>query len=261
MSAAQGRSRILSAGTGQTGQMTTSTGSVRSFDADEGWGIIDGPDVPGGCWVHFSAIAVEGYRELTRGQDVSFRAEAADQDGFAYRAVKVWTGDSEPADQPGTRGGSVAYHSSLTLDFDAPPNDVARPCRGRPRGAVVVEDAKRSPGILAISWGRIEVAGLGVVKDAKLYPGGGREWDWSETGTRHSPGIQPADIEEILLHGATDVVLSRGMDLRLQVGRQVLEFLERRGVAAHVAETTEAVRIYNELAAARPVGGLFHSTC
>jgi hypothetical protein len=124
-----------------------------------------------------------------------------------------------------------------------------------------VEDARRSPRILAISWGSIDVEGLGVVKDAKLYPGGGRAWDWAETGTRHSPGIQPADLEEILLHGATDVVLSRGMDLNLQVGPDVLEFLERRGVTAHVAETREAVRIYTEVAANRPVGGLFHSTC
>ncbi len=37
--------------------------------------------------------------------------------------------------------------------------------------------------------------------------GGGREWDWDETGTRHSPGNQPAD-EEFLAHGATAVVLS-----------------------------------------------------
>jgi hypothetical protein len=28
-----------------------------------------------------------------------------------------------------------------------------------------------------------------------------------------------------------------------------------------VAETTEAVRAYNELAMTQPVGGLFHSTC
>jgi CspA family cold shock protein len=96
----------------------TSVGSVRAFDADEGWGVIDGPDVPGGCWVHFSAIAMDGYRQLTPGQHVSFRAEAASQDGFAYRAVKVWTGDVEPPDQPQDR--SAAYRSSLTLTFDPP---------------------------------------------------------------------------------------------------------------------------------------------
>jgi CspA family cold shock protein len=37
-------------------------GVVRTYDTDEGWGIIDGPDVPGGCWVHFSVIAMDGHR-------------------------------------------------------------------------------------------------------------------------------------------------------------------------------------------------------
>jgi len=74
-----------------------SVGSVRSFNADEGWGVIDGPDVPGGCWVHFSAIAADGYRQLWAGQRVVFHAVAASQDGFAFRAVKVWTGEVGPA--------------------------------------------------------------------------------------------------------------------------------------------------------------------
>lgn len=101
----------------------TSIGSVRTFNADEGWGVLDGPDVPGGCWVHFSAIAMDKYRTLTPGQHVSFRAEAVSQDGFAYRAVKVWTDDIEPPDRPRTQGGSAAYHSSLTLTFDPPQQD------------------------------------------------------------------------------------------------------------------------------------------
>jgi hypothetical protein len=32
-------------------------------------------------------------------------------------------------------------------------------------------------------------------------------------------------------------------------------------VAVHIAETTYAVGIYNELAETEPVAGLFHSTC
>jgi len=80
-----------------------------------------------------------------------------------------------------------------------------------------MNDGMRSPRILAVSWGRMEVEGIGAGKDFKLYPGGGREWDWNETGTRHSPGIQPADAEELLAHGATAVVLSLGMNRRLQV--------------------------------------------
>jgi hypothetical protein len=107
----------------------------------------------------------------------------------------------------------------------------------------------------------MEVEGLGVGKDLKLYPGGGREWNWAETGTQHSPGIQAADVEELLAHGATTVVLSRGMEQRLQVDPSTLEFLNERSIVVHVAETHEAVRIYNELADEVMVAGLFHSTC
>jgi hypothetical protein len=124
-----------------------------------------------------------------------------------------------------------------------------------------MDQKKPSPRILAVSWGHMEVENLGEGKDFKLYPGGGREWDWSETGMRHSPGIQPADVEELLAHGAAAVVLSQGMDKRLQVDPATLEYLERQSVEVHIAGTLEATQIYNELAGAVPVAGLFHSTC
>ena len=57
----------------------------------------------------------------------------------------------------------------------------------------------------------MEVDGVGSGRDYKLYPGGGREWDWKETDTHHVPGIQPADVEELLAHGSKVIVLSRGM--------------------------------------------------
>ncbi len=107
----------------------------------------------------------------------------------------------------------------------------------------------------------MEVEGLGRGKDFKLYPGGGRAWDWGETGTRHVPGIQPADVEELLERGARVVVLSRGMEQALQVCPETLELLRGRGIAVHVEETRAAVELYNRLARDQPVGGLFHSTC
>jgi len=124
-----------------------------------------------------------------------------------------------------------------------------------------VDQVRPSPRIVDISWGRMEVEGLGVGKDYKLYPGGGREWDWGETGTSHVPGVQPADVEELLAHGATTVILSRGMDQRLQVDPATLTYLEERSIEVHVVETREAVKIYNELADSVAVAGLFHSTC
>ncbi|WP_290649611.1 Mth938-like domain-containing protein [Aquisalimonas sp.] len=119
-----------------------------------------------------------------------------------------------------------------------------------------------SPRIEHIAWGSMIVEGVGAGKDFKLWPGGGREWDWAETGTRHVPGIQRADVLELLEHGATTVVLSRGMWLALRTQQDTLDFLHSQGVTVPVAETKEAVAIYNALAERRaPVGGLFHSTC
>ena len=119
-----------------------------------------------------------------------------------------------------------------------------------------------SPQISHIEWGEMEADGLGRGRDMKLWPGGGREWDWRESKTHHVPGIQTADVEELLEHGAEVVVLTRGMELRLQTCPETLEHLRERGVACHVEETNAAVCLYNELAdQGQRVGGLFHSTC
>ena len=125
----------------------------------------------------------------------------------------------------------------------------------------MTDASPRSPRVESVSWGRIEVAGHGSYKDAKLFPGGAREWDWGETGTGHSPGIQPADVEELVDRGARVVVLSRGMLTRLRVQRETIDQLEARGIPVHVLPTKQAVAVYNELASSQPVGGLFHSTC
>ena len=125
----------------------------------------------------------------------------------------------------------------------------------------MTETSPRSPRINHISWGRMEVEGLGSGRDFKLYPGGGREWDWTETNTHHVPGIQPADVVELLDHGSQVVVLTRGMQLVLQTCPETLTLLRQRGITVHVEETKAAVELYNKLAETEPVGGLFHSTC
>ena len=123
-------------------------------------------------------------------------------------------------------------------------------------------DKAASPRITNFTWGRIGTADGRSFRDAKLWPGGGREWDWRETGTRHQPGIQPADVAELVANGCRAIVLSRGMLLKLQTCAETLELLEREGIEVHVAETREAAEIYNALRArGLAVGGLFHSTC
>src|SRR3974377_864906 len=97
-----------------------------------------------------------------------------------------------------------------------------------------------SPRISHLSWGRIEVEGHPPFKDVKIFPGGAREWDWRETGTRHVPGIQPADVHELIEYGARAVVLSKGIWERLQVCSATLEVLARNGIQVEGFQPADA---------------------
>jgi len=126
----------------------------------------------------------------------------------------------------------------------------------------LMEKVENSPKITHLSWGRMEVEGIDKpFKDSKLYPGGGREWDWNETGTRHIPGIQPADVEELVEHGAKEVILSKGIYEQLRVCPETLQLLKEKNIVTYVLQTESAVKLYNELIKDRSVGGLFHTTC
>ena len=82
-----------------------STGMVRVWYQSEGWGVIDSPDTPGGCFAHFSRIwndkpspkpgrgdVVEvtgGFRGLFNGETVDFEWERPGQDGYSFQATTV----------------------------------------------------------------------------------------------------------------------------------------------------------------------------
>jgi hypothetical protein len=122
-------------------------------------------------------------------------------------------------------------------------------------------DESLSPTITKLSWGQIVVEGKRTFKDAKLYPGGAREWDWNETGTKHVPGIQTADVQDLIEQGARVIVFGIGMYEQLRVSAEVLQLLKEAGIPTHILQTKKAVHKYNELCASQPVGGLFHTTC
>jgi hypothetical protein len=119
-----------------------------------------------------------------------------------------------------------------------------------------------SPRVVDDGWGFIEIEGLGRFRDAKLWPGGGRAWDWRETGTDHRPGILSEDVTELLDHKPEVVILSHGRDGRLGVSAEALSLLETRGVPVVREKTDAALATYNRLTAeGRRVAGLFHTTC
>uniref|UniRef100_T1E749 Mth938 domain-containing protein n=1 Tax=Crotalus horridus TaxID=35024 RepID=T1E749_CROHD len=120
-----------------------------------------------------------------------------------------------------------------------------------------------SPEIASLSWGRMTVRGCPTTyKDCKVWPGGSRTWDWRETGTEHIPGVQPADVKEVLEKDVKTLVIGRGMSEALQVPPATVEYLRKHGIDVMVLQTEQAVKEYNILASQGVrVGGVFHSTC
>lgn len=118
-----------------------------------------------------------------------------------------------------------------------------------------------SPKINSIEWGKVKTNDGYEYKDVKLYPGGSRIWDWNETGTHHQPGIQPADVQELIDHGADTIILSRGFNERLHVCGETKTMLRDKGIQFHILETGQAAKKYNFLREDHSVGALIHSTC
>jgi CspA family cold shock protein len=105
----------------------TSLGTVRVWHPGEGWGVLDAAATPGGCWTHYSAVLVPGYRALDPEGAVEFTFEAAEQDGYAFRAIEVWPANQAPVrSHDETSGSSPAYRSTLTLTFDNDNEDETR---------------------------------------------------------------------------------------------------------------------------------------
>ncbi|MFF1678839.1 cold-shock protein [Streptomyces sp. NPDC058256] len=67
------------------------TGTVREWHDEEGWGVLDSPETPGGCWGHYSVIQTRGFHTLSPGQrvDLQWEAPGYKQDGYTYRAVNM----------------------------------------------------------------------------------------------------------------------------------------------------------------------------
>ncbi len=97
-------------------------GTVREWHDEEGWGVLDSPATPSGCWAHYADVRMEGYRAVETGADVHFEYEQADQDGFVFRATAVWPPGTEPGspDPATVLGPGAGLSSSLELTLDQP---------------------------------------------------------------------------------------------------------------------------------------------
>lgn len=67
------------------------TATVREWDDEQGWGVLDSPETPGGCFGHYADIQATGFRTLSAGQqvDLTWEAPGFKQDRYDYRAVII----------------------------------------------------------------------------------------------------------------------------------------------------------------------------
>jgi hypothetical protein len=67
----------------------TATGTVRQW-MDDGWGVIDVPELPGGCWAEASVVeGLDGTSTLRAGQTVDVEWTSPGPEGYDARAVRV----------------------------------------------------------------------------------------------------------------------------------------------------------------------------
>lgn len=119
-------------------------------------------------------------------------------------------------------------------------------------GSVTVENTKADPTHLARA----------TYKDCIIGPTITKEWDWKVTGTRHVPGIQPTNIDELIADGAEVIILALGFEGKLHVSDYAIAYLLANKIPFYSAFTPEAVKLFNRLSGeGLKVGGLFHSTC
>ena len=64
-------------------------GTVKWFNTEKGFGFISTDEGGDDIFVHFSAIQVEGFKNLTEGQKVTFDTEPDPKNSTKLRAINV----------------------------------------------------------------------------------------------------------------------------------------------------------------------------
>ena len=125
-----------------------------------------------------------------------------------------------------------------------------------------------APEISHLQWGQMTIKEndrLTTYKDCRICPTGSENWNWKLTGTRHIPGIQFADLSDLLKKYPETkiIILSQGMEDQLETHPETLATLKTQypQINVKVLNTRKAVNYYNQYRKTHPIIGLFHSTC
>jgi hypothetical protein len=127
---------------------------------------------------------------------------------------------------------------------------------GGPKSRPIITKAKW--GELVISYNNIDT----ILKDAIVWNGGVKKWNWSKSNTHHSPGIQLKEIYNFVkYYDSTDflLILSTGFKNVLQVDQKTIDWLDNKLIDYKILSTYDAIELYNN--SKGNVCALIHSTC
>ena len=110
------------------------------------------------------------------------------------------------------------------------------------------------------AFGRITIDGQRYTSDVIVLPDGVRDGWWRKEG--HSLAVE--DLGEVAAARPAVLIVGTGAYGRMAVPEATRRWLAAQGIEVHIAPTSEAAKLLNELLAADPAGrvaGAFHLTC
>ncbi|UCE21852.1 MAG: Mth938-like domain-containing protein [Candidatus Aminicenantes bacterium] len=106
-------------------------------------------------------------------------------------------------------------------------------------------------------FGRMEIRGQAYTSDLILFPDKINDSWWRVTG--HKLSLQ--DIEDVFRENPEVLIIGTGFYGIMEVGEDVKEAAQSKGITLIIEKTENAVQRYNEIASEKKTIGAFHLTC
>ncbi|WP_333653845.1 Mth938-like domain-containing protein [Dissulfurispira sp.] len=107
------------------------------------------------------------------------------------------------------------------------------------------------------SFGRITIDGKTYTSDVIIYPDRVNSSWWRKEG--HF--LQMDDLREVLDARPEVIIIGTGYSGVMRVSDEVISNLKSMKIDVHVARTTDAVNLFNELSGKRKTIACLHLTC
>ena len=107
------------------------------------------------------------------------------------------------------------------------------------------------------SFGNITIDGKNYTSDVIIYPGRVDDSWWRKEG--HNLHIE--DLAGVIEANPEVVIIGKGSFGVMRVRKEIISFLESKGIVVYAEKTGKAVELFNELQKEKTVVAALHLTC